>query len=348
MGGGVTDLTAILPRPTLRAASCTRRHGSGCAVCADACPRDALSVPATDDPLRLDAEACIGCGLCVPACPTGALAGVGPTAGELVDRVADARASFPADAVVVRCLPAQKVAAPPYPASAVVPCLASVDPEALAAAAAGVGHGALVLERAACEYCPVASVRRVARTLRTAAALAASVAPGVAVSDLLLTAGEDPSPAAAPGPRRSRRSLFQPPTPRREAATDTPRALLLQVAPDAPLPHVAVDASCTACAACSRVCPTGALGWTGSADHPDLEFDPRACVGCAECVRVCAEDAIHLEGRRPGPHGPVVVARVTRSRCARCRAILSPGESVTCSRCAARRGILDDVWSALG
>lgn len=344
MGGGVTDLTAILPRPVLRAESCTRRHGSGCAACADACPRDVWKVPSTDDPPRPDADACIGCALCVPACPVGAIIDVGPSAASVVEAAASAGGS-----AVVRCRVAQQVAAPGYAASVLVPCLGALDPETVAAAAVRLEEGTVTLERAACEACPVAPVAAVARVLRAGATLAQAVAPGVTVADSLLVAGDGP-PAPAPGRPRSRRSLFRPLKPATPAPVEgtSPRTLLLAAAPDAPLPLLRVDDTCTGCGACSKVCPTGALIADVTTTGTTLVFDPRSCVDCGECARVCGVDAISVPGRSPGPHTEVVVARVSIDRCSRCQALLAPGEGGTCSRCRGRRGMLDDVWAALG
>ncbi|MHA1568753.1 MAG: indolepyruvate ferredoxin oxidoreductase subunit alpha [Alphaproteobacteria bacterium] len=43
---------------------------SGCAICMDACPVDAITV---DQVAKIDQEACINCGSCVVECPNGAL-----------------------------------------------------------------------------------------------------------------------------------------------------------------------------------------------------------------------------------------------------------------------------------
>lgn len=45
---------------------------TGCGLCEDICPMDAVAV-GSDDVAALDAEACIGCGLCATVCPSEAL-----------------------------------------------------------------------------------------------------------------------------------------------------------------------------------------------------------------------------------------------------------------------------------
>lgn len=304
-------------------------------------------MPEGDEPPRLDADACVGCGLCVPACPAGAVTDVGPDAAAVVSAVAG---SGPGDAVV-RCHVAQQVAAPAHPAGVLVPCLAAIAPETLAAAAARLHSGSLTLERSTCEACPIASVQHVARVLRAGAGLAASVAPEVQVTDSLLERGRPSGPSrAAPRPLgrlRSRRSLFRPPSGESRPAPATPRALLLEAAPEAPLPRLEIRSGCTGCEACARVCPTAAVRWENVPGGSTAEFDPRACVDCGECARVCPEDVVEVTGRNSGPHDVVEVATLQRDRCSRCRAILAPGEEGLCSRCRGRRGMLDDVWAAL-
>jgi Ni,Fe-hydrogenase III small subunit/NAD-dependent dihydropyrimidine dehydrogenase PreA subunit len=59
--------------------------------------------------------------------------------------------------------------------------------------------------------------------------------------------------------------------------------------------------ACTACDACARVCPTGAL----AVDEPGpgrrtLALSHAACIQCRECVRACPEGVI-----RPGRQGEV-------------------------------------------
>lgn len=43
---------------------------TGCGMCAEACPVDAITV---DDTAKVDAEACTDCGTCVDECPVGAI-----------------------------------------------------------------------------------------------------------------------------------------------------------------------------------------------------------------------------------------------------------------------------------
>lgn len=249
--------------------------------------------------------------------------------------------------LLIRC-GAARVTTPAVSAPTVtVGCLAGLDPETLAAAAATMEHGRLQLERSYCAACPVAGIEQVDAALRAGVRLAASVAPAVEVTDEVVEPGGASSPPARITSRRfSRRALLKP-VPRAAVPDATPRAMLLAVAPRAPLPTLEVSSACTACEACARVCPTGALEWSNGPSGPELRATTTSCVECRECVRVCAEDAVRLAGRRPGPHTPTVLVRVATRACSRCEALLAPGEDTLCSRCAGRRSLLDDVWAQL-
>jgi ferredoxin len=43
---------------------------TGCGVCADSCPENAIKI---SDVAKVDAKRCTGCGSCVDACPNGAI-----------------------------------------------------------------------------------------------------------------------------------------------------------------------------------------------------------------------------------------------------------------------------------
>jgi formate hydrogenlyase subunit 6/NADH:ubiquinone oxidoreductase subunit I len=61
----------------------------------------------------------------------------------------------------------------------------------------------------------------------------------------------------------------------------------------APLPlsgfaALSVAEGCTACGACARVCPTGALALVVDEEEYRLTFAPQACIGCGMCAHMCA------------------------------------------------------------
>ena len=60
---------------------------------------------------------------------------------------------------------------------------------------------------------------------------------------------------------------------------------------------VHVSDACSACAACAKACPTGALTFhkKPGEDHFSLEFSADKCIDCGICVHVCGVSAIELQ-----------------------------------------------------
>ena len=55
--------------------------------------------------------------------------------------------------------------------------------------------------------------------------------------------------------------------------------------------QMVTDARCTACGACARMCPVGAI----PADRPQFT-DPEKCIHCGRCQLVCSAHARHYKG----------------------------------------------------
>lgn len=56
--------------------------------------------------------------------------------------------------------------------------------------------------------------------------------------------------------------------------------------------HIIDAAKCTACGACTEVCPEEAIS-EGKVDDKDVYIiDPKLCIDCGACVEVCPEEAI--------------------------------------------------------
>lgn len=296
-----------------------------------------------------DAAACVGCGLCVPACPVGAIDGVG--------QVPQAVASRVAGGAELRCDVA-RIVAPEEGEFADVPCIAAVDPEALAAGVI-VADSAPTIVRADCEVCPVGAASRVRETLaRASEALTASGSP--ALTERVVTPESAGAPARAarptrPAPAVSRRSLFglrkapaPEPVPSANPLDALPakasaRDVWLAVGENAALPGIVVEDGCTSCGGCARVCPTQALTLSGD----QLTLAPDRCVDCGECVRVCPEDVVRRVPRQPGRQARVLVETET-ARCDRCARPLGPGEQGTCHGCATKASLADGIWGILG
>lgn len=368
---GLQALEDLRPRAQVVPSRCSRTHGSGCTLCVSRCPVAALRVEEGHSAPVVDADACIGCGVCVVSCPTDALTGAGGSADEL-RAAADGAAEL-----VVQCsrVPAAGADDAQEARDRVhelrVACLASLQPEAVAAAVAALAPGGtLQLGHGDCAGCPVATLTGVDEVVALARGLAGRVAPGRSVVTRTVPDRSQASPARRPGPARrvpataprSRRALLgggrpsaaAPGTGARSPVRNgdgarSARTVMLSVAPDAPLSRPLAGAGCTGCAACTQVCPTGALQWSETASTAVLQVDEPACIACGECVRVCPDDVLGLgctlpAGARPS-FGPSQVTRLRFERCDRCDVRLRAGEQGRCSRCASRKGLLDDVWA---
>ncbi len=357
---GVADLlTGLLPRPTIDEHACSRRLGSGCSVCVDACPKQALQIaPARgrdDHAPVVDALMCVGCGLCEAQCPVEAITGVAPPAAPLVD------AARGKHRLRLRCEAARtsggRLDERPDAAGLDVGCLASLHPETVAAAAGVlmVG-GAVELMRGDCDHCPLGAEEAVAAMV--SAARGCLVDAGQILVGQVADTGASAEVAQRPAAGMSRRALFRRASPTRMAedaklarasagGRKGPRELVLQSVADPALPRPHVLSGCTACRACVQVCPRDALSFRETDDVFELTVDPAACVGCDECVRVCPENVV-APSRRLQDATPVQLTTVVTHRCTSCGMPLSPGETDGCSACSARRSLVSDVWAQYG
>lgn len=358
---GVADLlSGLLPRPTVDAHACSRRLGSGCSVCVDACPKQALHVAdlggRDDHAPVVDPLLCVGCGLCESRCPTLAISGVGPSP-ELIVTAARGTHRLRLRCEVARTSGARLDAQPPIAAGLDVGCLASLHPETVAASAGALSEqGVMELLRGDCDRCPMAAGAAVESMVSEARACLG--VPGRIRVGVVHDAGEPVESAQRPTARMSRRSLFRVASPKRAAedavaagsssrGDQTPRKLVLQSLPQPALPRPRAASGCTGCCACVNICPSEALSFTVSDDVFELSVAPSACVGCGECSRVCPEDVLSPAGRVPNLE-LTLLATVVVAHCDSCGMPLSPGEKRSCAVCSSRRSLASDVWTQYG
>jgi ferredoxin len=58
---------------------------------------------------------------------------------------------------------------------------------------------------------------------------------------------------------------------------------------------VGISEQCTRCAACTAVCPTGALWVEENRSEEEFLFDPSRCHGCGLCAEFCTTNAIQVK-----------------------------------------------------
>lgn len=359
-------------RPELRQSRCTRyrfRYGE-CRRCADACPHEAVSF--SDDGASIDAARCRNCGLCVSACRTEAWESPGLRRVDLLKRAIKSPAwSF-------------ACATSGATAEAVVPCLGALDAAMLAYLAKrgipvelrGLGHcgscehgarGAAIVEGTieAVELLRKASGETWAGVSRAADApdndgkkdafasgrrhLFRRFLGGVA--DEVARAAEPPA-APEPVPDKAIRAARAFVTEQRELLQIVARkpgseAFPVREHEALPLMNLVLAEGCTACEACFRACPTGALQVRESDTAWSLAFRVDACVACEVCLEVCQPRVLHAQDRFDIAPGTAEAALHTlvKQRCRRCdRSFVSARPAHECTICADDEVAFDAIF----
>jgi ferredoxin len=345
----------------IRQARCTRYRFrySECRRCADACPHDAVDF--SDDGASVSESLCRQCALCTSACRTGALE------SPEVPRVDLLKRAIRSSAWSFACAPSGAQA------DAVVPCLGALD----AAMLGYLGKRGIAVDLRGTDHCAgcehgsrgaelveamldAESLLRAAsgqewaaltvRAEDTERARGANFAPGRrhlfrrllgGAADEVARAGE---PLVAPEPvpdkaiRAARpfvteaRELLQIIAGGREGADFT-----LREHEGLAVMGIGMAEGCTACEACFRACPTGALQVRESDADWALAFRIDACVGCGTCLEVCRPRALRAQASfdiSPGA-GEAMLRSLSRQRCSRCdRFFTSPTPRSECAVCA--------------
>lgn len=285
--------------PTYHQERCLATKATGCRICADECPHDAIRVRRK---VEIDPIDCTGCGICVSACPSLALTPRG--------------AAVPSD-VALRC--SQVAGNAPS-----VTCLARLLPTDLLRLADP--DGVVRLGRGDCADCAIGAPdvpERVEATAGRARAIAAVLSRDLRVRiehtervdvevqdrslsrrDLLrsgsVTTKRVTATALAPLERLA--GPEQAPGGRPALPTDWIDTLALyddaSLAPEtlvpARLPHVVEG--CLFCPACTAACPTDAIQRRFEDDGATtLWLEPRRCVGCDACQQVCPVKVVKMD-----------------------------------------------------
>lgn len=351
----------MLTQPEYRATRCTRYRYrySECSRCAEACPHEAVEL--SDEGIRISASACRNCALCAAACPTEALLADNLPRIEVLKRTA----KLPE--VTFACAPSE------LNGDEIVPCLGGLD----AAMLAYLTSRGVAVTLAGTQHCAECShgVRGEARLglhLEAVEALRGIVGSQKWAEISVPDEGETEPGKAGHDP--SRRHLFRrfvgrgadqltrpisatevQPVPlkaiRFAAPFSTAGRELLQILFEAapqdhvPLPaypalyaaKVGIQPGCTACEACARACPTGAMQIRESGTAWELGFQFSRCVGCGVCVEVCQPHVLHFQDEMESlakASEPVTLHALGKQRCTRCdRFFISPAPAEICPIC---------------
>ena len=338
--------------PSIREEVCSA--GTGCRVCAKACPRDALS-PSGGGRMMLNKAQCTGCGACVSLCPQRAVDFPGASLPEIEARIAAllsaADPSLRPRGILFHCeksVPALERLARKggsYPAGWLpveLPCIGMVTPawvlQSLNEGAAAVG--VFPCGRADCRfgqrhviegrvnYCRELlrqmggspdAVKALDATDETELARALAFLPALGAS-----ADAKRTPALrVSGPRAIAQAVLGL-ADKHEAPLDRPLAH-----PFSPLGVVEVARGCTGCGACALACPTGALALQREDGAVSLSFDARLCIGCEECVPACPEVVVRAQkvtDRQALSAGKRTLFRDSEVRCEKCGAPVASRE----------------------
>jgi len=340
-----------LPRVT--PAFCPNTRGGNCELCAEACPSGALSLSPTPE---IDVDACRSCGVCAATCPSGALDFfAGPNVLNAVSRL-ESR-----DHVRVSCFGVKR---PDDTVLEAGSCLSALGADILVSLAAlGVSHVTFV--RGRCATCAkgdgavrfqtsLSEAKKLVDHSRSkivfdVAGGGNTVKPGGmsrrgffgVLGAVRQTAENNLSGESAlvadslAKKRRSSRVRLHQALAELRARGGTPVELAGG--------QVRMSGQCTACGACARICPTGALEIELSGDGFSLLFSPWLCMGCGLCERACLSGCLRLLPGvvvESGNDEPRELASGELHACARCKAQTAQlVDHKYCMLCAKRLGL---------
>jgi Fe-S-cluster-containing hydrogenase component 2 len=325
---------------------------SECAACFNLCPVQAIT---PDKPPALNEEKCQSCLACLPACPVGAYHADDDVANLLtcITHVEEQPVE-----ILCRLHPNPETGADPESIGIQIRgCLAGLGAGALLALSTS-GLKQITLRTDSCSSCEWKSLYPVIhRHMDNAAHFLSALGNDVSIACV----DEIESPAkrtlwGVKNPPLSRRDLFR--IMSRQGQVALARAMengvmITERKPGrdrlrvlsavshmnvADLPStdknrlegfgfasLAISSECTACGACGRSCPTGALRFERDENGMtfSLSFSAQYCIGCEICSHVCLPEAIAIN------HTPVFEEVFGREE----RAVAVSGMLVRCERC---------------
>ena len=359
-----------LAYPQFRASRCTRYRYrySECSRCADACPHASLTVG--DEGVTLDTARCQNCGLCVSACRTGAWTSEVFKPIDLLRQAikqptfsfACAPSGAAADAVVP-CLGAIDAASLAYLGKRRIPVRLRGAEHCAACAHGERGAGQLAMNLEACDVLmraaePLAGEPWVAPQLEARPSRVVDREPDRAHDSLAagrrqlfrrlvgrgvaeVARAREPLEAPPPVPDKAIRAGAYALTEQREllqivCARKDGQPFTVPLHDELPLMALSLQAGCTVCEACFRVCPTGAIQIEENPADWQLKFLADRCVACEACLEVCQPRVLDADiafDARPEQPARVLLA-LAKQRCARCdRHFVSALPEQTCPVC---------------
>lgn len=342
-----------------------------CKSCFDVCPAAAIQ---PGKPPALDSEKCSMCLACLPACPAGAY-----MADDAVPALLNCAAHLETGTLELVCKKHQGAQTSVVSESIGVQvrgCLAGLGAGAYLALAA-LRLERIIIRLDACDQCPWDSLLPLIKKQIGQAGHLLNLWEKTDLLEIVsrIDGGAERPLWDAENPPLSRRDLFRMMAKQGQLAMARAmagehattgerrpgRARLRILGAVSHLPEIereqdplpeglgfaalSVSASCTACEACARACPTGALRFERhEADRSfRLSFMPEACIGCEICIHVCAPAAIEVSHKPSfnevfGQSGAVILQEGELSRCRKCNAYFAakPGVQL-CPPCEFRR-----------
>jgi ferredoxin len=373
--------------PEFRASQCTRYRYrySECRRCADACPHDAITL--SDEGAALVVDKCKSCALCISACHTKAWSCddfkpidiLREAIKKPAFRVACAPSGCQADAIVP-CLGAMDATWLAYMAKRRLPVslLGSshcaqcahghkgaeqirLNLEAVDALASAHRLGADPAQAEPEWVMPVLlDDQRSNQAQQSSQATSQLSAARHGFFARLFRQKSLAQPLQAPGnpaaqiPAKAIRAAAYMVSEQREllqivCKQKTERPFQIAWHESLPLLQLSLQAGCTLCEACFRVCPTGAIEIEQNPHDWALTFQADRCVACEVCLEVCQPRVLDAQASfdaRPNQASITLIKQATQ-RCARCdRHFVSPEPQKTCPICNDDQAAFDAIFGA--
>ena len=321
-----------------------RHKKSGCQLCRDNCPTNAISI---DESLHVERARCHGCGICVNVCPTGVFELKQLCYEELLGQVeAGATPGF-----TCSLWPQEETSLP-------VPCIGYLN-EAVFIGMAASGSNSAELNLSHCKNCDYATgMATITKSLERTNHILSMFSPPREVRTRIIKTDHSYTPDE--NRSYSRREFFthlrEEIQSRGEAAIEVlsdnqkvavntrvmleprlpkkRRLLLRQMeklgtaattqarADKLPFAEVQINDDCNGCRMCATFCPTGALRTYDDNGKQVIDFATAHCLACNLCADICPKGAltyavdVRLQDILSGTRRKVAVHE--KATCARC------------------------------